>query len=170
MNALNALYVHMTPGKFYKNEEDNIIRDIKNNLNFFPYAHTDLPESNLIIDMIERKVWSQEMRKIYHEVKDSMFSFFHYSNESNIMLSRYEKGSHYDWHRDLMRSLTLNIWLSDDDVIGGNFEIQNVLGNTKTINYGDNMMIAFPSECQHRVTKIENDCIRYSIQYFSTYK
>ena len=169
MNTLNALSVYMAPGEVFMNKENKIVKNMKDNLNFWPYNRTDLSESNLIIDIIERKVWAQEIRKIYLEVKDSMFSFFHYSNESHIMISRYEKNSYYDWHRDLQRSLTLNIWLSDDDVVGGNFEIQNLLGDIKSINYDDNMMIAFPSECHHRVTRIENDSTRYSIQYFSTY-
>lgn len=168
LNEFKKLDDKFYVGDYNDGKSSLVNPDIKRNYNFWPYVNRDIESSNIIIDTIENLVWSDNMRNIYKQVKDSLFLFYDYTNYSQILISKYQKDSVYEWHKDLLKSITLNFWLSEDAVHGGNFQlIHNDI--IKEIKYRDNTLIAFPSECMHRVTRIENHCTRYSIQYFSSY-
>lgn len=139
----------------------------KNNKNLWLYENKDnIPYCTDVINLVEGKMWSQEMRKLYLETKDNLFHFMSRTNNSSILVSKYTKGSFYDWHVDNAQSLTGNIWLCEKPVTGGNFEVQNQLGEIRLFTYKDNTLILFPSLALHRVTKVEKGT-RYSIQYFT---
>lgn len=142
-------------------------KTLKNNLNFWPYHRRDLIESDIISSIIEEKMWTFDMQILYQGVKDSAFNYYKNSNKSQILISKYTKNDFYKEHFDTMASITGNIWISNDDVMGGNFILKNVLGETKQIDYKNNTCLLFPSQCLHTVTPIENDCKRFSIQYFA---
>lgn len=174
-NILNYLKPHMTPGIYVKNssynDKEKFHLDIiqKQNFNLFIRDLND-PACKRIGEIIGSKFWSIDMRKMYLTNTDSMFQYHHYSNSFNIMISRYPKNGHYDWHKDINRSLTGNIMISNDNVEGGNFYLKNNFGKTKEIKFKTNRVIFFPAECQHMVSSVTNDTERFSIQYFSEYK
>jgi Rps23 Pro-64 3,4-dihydroxylase Tpa1-like proline 4-hydroxylase len=122
------------------------------------------------INLIENKMWSNEMRNLYLECTDSLFQYYHEVNESQILLSKYEKGNFYDWHHDLAISVTGNIWLSRDNVEGGNLILVNNKTESKEIKFRNNACILFPGRCAHMVSEVLNDSKRFSIQYFTNVK
>lgn len=166
-DLIKKIEPHMKLGKYSTDKDLYVNSNIKQNLNFWPYFHREIRESNLIGNLIESKMWSKKMREIYHESIDSTFQYYHKTNNANILISKYVKGNFYNWHQDLIKSITGNIWLSKDYVEGGNLILKSVHGKEKEIKYKNNTCIFFPSECDHKVTEIINDCERFSIQYFA---
>lgn len=141
----------------------------KNNKNLWLYENKDsIRNCRNVINLIENKMWSNDLRNVYNEVKDNLFHFFQSVNSSSILVSKYTKGSFYDWHIDNALSITGNIWLCDSKVTGGDFEVKNQMGESRVFNYKDNTLLLFPSLAFHRVTKVEKGT-RYSIQYFSKF-
>jgi hypothetical protein len=151
----------------YSKNGEMLNEKFKKNKNFWPYSRMDVIESGIIGVIIEKKMWTDEMKNLYKNVKDSTFNYYYNTNKSEIMISKYTKNDFYNEHTDRLRSITGNIWMSKDVVEGGNFILKNVHGEIKQINYKNNTCLLFPSECLHGVTPIENDCKRFSIQYFS---
>lgn len=140
----------------------------KKNKNLWLYKNREsIKECKELIDIIENKIWSEEMRNIYFQTKDSLFQYYHTCNTSDILLSKYTKNSYYNWHIDMTKSLTGNIWISEDTVDGGDLYLESNFKDIKKIEYRNNCAIFFPSECRHMVSNIKNDSIRYSFQYFT---
>lgn len=167
-DLIKKIESYMIPGKSAKGNDKRVNLNQKKNLNFWPYQNREIYESNIIGRLIESKMWSQQMRGIYHKSIDSNFQYYHKTNDASILISKYVKGDFYNWHSDLIKSITGNIWLSKDYVEGGNLILKSVHGKEKEIKYKDNTCIFFPSECDHMVTEITNDCERFSIQYFAS--
>jgi len=160
---------YMIDGLMTKTDTGELVQDKnKKNKNLWVYANqNDVNQCKEIIDIIENKIWSNEMRAIYFEAKDNLFQYYHTVNSSDILVSKYTKNSFYNWHIDLTKSLTGNIWLSEDIVVGGDLYLESNFREIKKIEYRNNCAIFFPSECRHMVSNIKNDSVRYSIQYFS---
>ena len=155
------------PGTYVKNHVDSVDLSIKKNKNLWLYsAKSD--DAQKLVKIIEDKMWSEKMRTIYFESLDSSFQYYNKTNQSSILLSEYNKGDYYNWHQDLLKSVTANIWIAKDVVEGGDLILKSVKDKEKTIKYKSNMCIFFPSECLHCVTEVKNDSSRYSIQYFSS--
>ena len=166
-SLIEKIEPEMDEGTLIFNNEYILDEKIKKNKMFWPYDRMDLIESGIISTIIEKKMWTDEMRSLYKNVKDSTFNYYSNTNKSEIMISKYTKNDFYNEHPDRLRSITGNIWISKDVVEGGNFILKNVHGEIKQIDYKNNTCLLFPSECLHGVTPIENDCKRFSIQYFS---
>jgi hypothetical protein len=172
-NSIQKVENDMTPGtltetKYFTQQQSKIYNSfIKRNFNFWPTEHND-EDSNKIVSIVKNKIFSLAMRKVYVSVKDSMFQYFHFANRGSILVSKYTQGSFYDWHYDLSGSITSNMLLSKDNVIGGNFLLKNVHGKIKEVKFKNNRCILFPALCSHKVTEVINDCNRYSIQCFSS--
>jgi hypothetical protein len=153
----------------YLNGKQKQIKDLflKNNFNLWPDENSSIEES-IILNLVKNKIFSVEMKKIYVSVQDSTFQYFHFANVGSILLSKYKKGGFYDWHYDTSASVTGNILLSKDDVIGGNFLMKSVHGKVKEVKFKTNRCLLFPALCVHKVTEVKNECNRYSIQCFSS--
>jgi hypothetical protein len=173
-DIINSLKGSMEPGVYVDHRGDRLEEKInvmqKKNFNIFPKYSTDSIACKRIIEILENKFWSYEMREIYLTNKDSMFQYHHYNNSNEIMISLYPKNGHYDWHRDINRSLTGSVMISNDQVEGGNFYLKNNFGQIKEIEFKTNRVIFFPAECKHMVSPVTNDTERFSIQYFTQYK
>ena len=168
-SLIEKIESEMDPGVTYSKDKKSITLNekVKKNKTFWPYNRMDLIESSAICFIIEKKMWTDEMRSLYKNVKDSAFNYYHNTNKSSITISKYTKNDFYKEHYDRLRSISGNILMSKDIVEGGNFILKNVHGEIKQINHKNNTCLLFPSECLHYVTPIENDCKRFSIQYFS---
>lgn len=171
-DCIQKIEEHMSAGSVINyNVTGNFIKSTKNiikrNFNFWPHLNSD-EASTMIEKIIQEKLWSEEMRRVYVSVKDSNFQYFHFANQSTILVSKYTKNSYYDWHFDTCATVTPNMMISKDEVIGGNFIMKNIFGEIKEVQYKNNRCVLFPSLCSHKVTEVENDCSRYSIQYFSS--
>lgn len=165
-----------------KDPENDDVKEKVNEVNFtykkvkniWPY---DIADNDALAkefcQLIERKMWTNEMATIYSECKDSLFQFYHFVNNSHILVSKYEKGDFYNWHHDVGMSITGNIWLSRDNVEGGDLilhnpnPISNPKQEKKIIKYRSNACILFPGRSDHMVSEVLNDSKRFSIQYFS---
>jgi len=169
-NLMNSLKEFMAIGVYMANDKEKLNIIGKYNFNIFLNAWPDNVACQRIKEIIETKFWSYELRKTYLTNKDSMFQYHHYSNSTEIMVSKYPKNGHYDWHKDINRSLTGNIMISNDTVEGGNFYLKSNSGQIKEIEFKTNRVIFFPAECQHMVSPVTNDTERFSIQYFAQYK
>jgi hypothetical protein len=138
--------------------------------NIWPYNYYSVDsKAKEFCDILERVIWSKEMREVYLQCKDSAFHYFNEVNSSQFLVSKYEKGDFYEWHKDVLIGFapTGNIWISEDVVDGGNLVITNSYGHQKEIKYKTNRLILFPSRSIHKVTEVLNECKRFSIQYFS---
>jgi len=147
--------------------------EVKRAKNIWPYDYYAVdPVAKEFCSILESAIWSDEMRQVYLQCTDSAFHYFHEVNSSQFLVSKYEKGDFYDWHKDGLRGFapTGNIWLSEDDVQGGNLIISNFFGQGKEIKYKTNRFTLFPSRSLHMVTEVLSDCKRFSIQYFSLLK
>ena len=172
---------HMNYGKVLKKHDaEEKINEVnladKKVKNIWPYDLVEDNDDSLakeFCQLIEKKMWSDQMLNIYAECNDSLFQFYHMVNSSHILVSKYEKGDFYKWHHDIGMSITGNIWLSKDNVEGGDFilhkpnKISNPNEEKKTIKYKSNTCILFPGRCDHMVSEVLNDSKRFSIQYFS---
>ena len=172
-SLINYLKEFMVRGVYISGSTNNKEKlDViqKYNFNVYLSAWPNNIACQRIKEIIETKFWSYELRKTYLTNKDSMFQYHHYSNLNEIMISKYPKNGHYDWHRDINRSLTGNIMISNDQIEGGNFYLKSNSGQIKEIEFKSNRVIFFPAECQHMVSPVTNDAERFSIQYFTQYK
>jgi len=168
MNSIKRLEHLMTAGEMEHNQTKlRRILPKKQNLNLWVYEYPDDGDCQNIAELIEKSVWSEVMKKEYLKIRDSLFQHYEKSNYSQILLSKYTRGSMYDWHKDLLKSLTANIWISDDEVDGGDLYLKSNFEEIKKIKYQDNTCIMYPSETMHRVSEVTNDVVRYSIQYFA---
>lgn len=179
-NSVKSLIPYMRVSKVNSDQGTVISPTSKSSKNlwlfqFFGGAKTDfnLPK------FIEEKLWSEPMRDIFKETGDSLYQTALYTDTSQMLLSKYANGDHYDWHRDYNPTVTMNLMLAKEPLKfkGGDF----VFGSwdrkteTKTVPFKNNRLVIFPSRVYHRVTPVEktdtdaqND--RFTIQYWTKLK
>lgn len=128
---------------------------------------------------IEEKMWSESMKDIFKETKDSLFQTALYTDTGQMLLSKYADGDHYSWHRDYNPTVTMNFMLAREplsftggDFVFGDWETKSV---TKTIPFKNNRLLIFPSRVFHYVTPVEKktadpELDRFTIQYWSKLK
>lgn len=148
----------------------------KKSKNLWLYLHYKLNPSPInLTHIFEKNLWSDDMKDLFRSTNDTAFISSLYTNHSEILLSKYENGDHYDWHRDYCPLLTINYMVANEPLkfTGGSFLFGdwNTKNISNTIEFKNNRLIIFPSRVFHKVTPVEglegnsNDA-RFTIQYW----
>lgn len=152
----------------------------KNSTNLWLFQHYAVKKPNFnIAEYFEKTLWSDDVKNIFRETKDSMFETMLYTDRSQILLSRYEEGGHYEWHRDYNPTVTINYMLAREPLKfqGGEFVFGSWDEKTEfhKIEFKNNRLIAFPSRVLHKVNPVVNFTgnsseARFTLQYWSKLK
>jgi hypothetical protein len=179
-NEIESLIPYMTPGAVYGDQKVVVAPDYKLNKNlwlfqFFKAHRVD----NNIATTFEKRVWNQDMKNIIKDTNDSLFISLLYTDTSQLLLSSYENGGHYDWHRDYNPTVTMNYMYAKEPLKfkGGDF----VFGTwdekveAKRIEFKNNRLVIFPSRVWHKVEPVTDfkgtaDQARFTLQYWSKLK
>lgn len=151
----------------------------KSNKNLWLYPfYSQHPKEFNIARLFEQLLWSKEMQSILKETEDNLFQTALSSDYGQVMLSKYEEGDHYDWHRDYNPLFTANFMFAKEPLKfkGGAFEFGDWFSNSvkETVPFKVNRLILFPSRVYHRVTPIENftgdnSWARFTLQYWPNF-
>jgi Rps23 Pro-64 3,4-dihydroxylase Tpa1-like proline 4-hydroxylase len=162
-------------------DKGSVVADFfKKSKNLWLFLHyiENRNQKNLAIDF-EKLLWSKEMRQIFQDTHDGLFNAALSTNSSDLLLSKYENGDHYEWHRDYCHLLTINYMLAKEPLQfeGGEFLIGNwdSQETTHTIEFKNNRLIIFPSRAFHKVVPVKNlqcgsENARFTLQYWSQLK
>ena len=176
LKEINRLIPYLKDSKVGADGGSYIADYFKKSKNLWLYLHYKLnPNSVNLTEIFEKHLWANEMRDLFRSTRDNSFITSMYTNHSEILLSKYENGDHYNWHRDYCPLLTANYMIARDPLkfSGGNF----LLGDwdTKevksTVEFKNNRLIIFPSRVFHSVTPVENfkgapEDARFTLQYW----
>ena len=79
-------------------------------------------EKNMAVTF-EQHAWKDRMKQIFRETGDSLFQTLLYTDSSQLLLSSYEEGGHYAWHRDYNPTVTMNYMYAKEPLKfkGGDF-------------------------------------------------
>lgn len=173
------LIPHMRPSVTYT---DNLIKDrsLKNSQNLWLYQfYKAYPHDYDLGKHFEKLIWSPEIKQVLKDCNDALFRQMLYTDTSQLLLSKYELGDHYHWHRDYSDTITINYlvgkephtWTGGDFVLG-NWDSEDIV---ETIPFKNNTLLMFPSRILHKVTPIQNYWspsygARFSLQYWSRLK
>lgn len=170
------LIPHMKPSIVYGNNTQVQNNKYKSSHNLWLY---NTPVGTPLAKLFEKELWSAEFKRILFETRDSLFQSLCYSDSSQVLLSRYEQGDHYAWHRDYNDTVTINYMIGSvppkftgGDFIFGDWDAEEPL---VTVPFKPNKMLVFPSRVKHRVTPVDNfsgDHIhsRFTLQYWGKLK
>jgi len=120
--------------------------------------------------------WLGESDELYQIMEETAYTLYlNLKRKGTMLLSMYQEGGLYSWHKDTTDSMTLNYMISStpQKFEGGDF----ILGNyedikyNKTIEFKNNRAIIFPSKAWHCVTPVTNftgntEDSRFTIQYW----
>jgi Rps23 Pro-64 3,4-dihydroxylase Tpa1-like proline 4-hydroxylase len=135
-------------------------------------------QRNLAVEF-EQLLWSDEIKQVFHEANDGLFEAALTTNSSDLLLSKYENGDHYEWHRDYCHLLTVNYMLAKEplqfeggEFLIGSWDKQEV---THTVEFKNNRLIIFPSRSFHKVAPVQNlqggsENARFTLQYWGQMK
>jgi len=156
-------------GEIYVNEK------YKKNKNIWLHEHFVNGDSKIL--KLLRKVWfGKDNIEYLREHDNPFFSVITETNYDRTLLSKYNNGDFYGWHKDGVDSptiLTLNIFISHEPKFtGGDFVIERN-GKSKTIEFIPNRAVLFPSRTEHMVTEVKEDkhehlSSRFTIQNWSS--
>ena len=122
--------------------------------------------------------WLEESDELYRIMEETAHTLYlNLKRKGTMLLSMYQEGGLYSWHKDTTNSMTLNYMLSTSPqkFEGGDFILGNLedIVHNKIIEFKNNRAIIFPSKAWHCVTPVKNftgDPIdsRFTIQYWET--
>ncbi len=127
----------------------------------------------------EKDLWTQDFKNILFETKDCLFQSACYSDSSQVLLSRYDEGDHYAWHRDYNDTITINYLIgkeplafSGGDFVFGSWDAEEPI---HTVPFKPNTLIVFPSRVKHCVTPVTDFTgnpvdARFTLQYWGKLK
>jgi Rps23 Pro-64 3,4-dihydroxylase Tpa1-like proline 4-hydroxylase len=180
-NEVKRLNTYMKPSVVYGNGKIVHNKNYKSSHNLWLYDHyrvNPFDDWNLC-EKFESALWTNEIKRALRESGDALFQTALYSDHSQVLLSRYDQGDHYDWHRDYNDTITINYMIGQDtnNFTGGDFQFGTWDSDevTHTIPFKNNTLLIFPSRVRHRVTPVENltggpENARYTIQYWCKLK
>jgi len=166
----------MKPSVVYGSNTQVLNTKYKSSHNLWLY---NTPEGNKLAKEFEKDLWTSEFKRILFETNDSLFQSSCYTDSSQVLLSRYDEGDHYAWHRDYNDTITINYLIGKEPLAfkGGDF----IFGSwddedpRHTITFKPNTLIAFPSRVKHRVTPVTDFTgnlidARFTLQYWGKLK
>lgn len=136
----------------------------KNNFNLHLYDFVQKNNLNLFcVNLFQEKFWNNSsLRRFLDDCGELLFSYINDTNKDNLLLSSYQQGDYYRWHKDI-GLCTTNVFINNGNVEGGEFVLSNGLNTentiTKKVAYKctPGNLIIFPSRYLHCVTKVKND-------------
>lgn len=176
LDEINRLIPYMKESKVGADTGSVIADYFKKSKNLWLYLHYKLkPHTVDIAKIFEQNLWKKEMKDLFRSTGDSAFIASLYTNHSEMLLSKYENGDHYDWHRDYSPLLTVNYMIAEEPLKfnGGAFLFgdwdNKELSNT--VEFKNNRLVIFPSRVFHKVSPVENFTglskeARFTIQYW----
>lgn len=180
LDHVNDLIPYMQTSKVGSDVGSVIVPDIKSSKNLWLFQHhARYPGHHNLAAQMEDLFWKNEATKlqaIFKETKDSLYETMLYTDRSQLLLSKYEEGDHYGWHRDYNPTVTMNYMLAREPLKfeGGEF----VFGTWDQgheeykVDFKNNRLVIFPSRVPHCVRPVTNFLgnsseARFTIQYWS---
>ena len=179
-NEIEKLIPFMKPGVVHSNRGVVVAPDYKLNKNLwlFQFFKANRLDKNMAATF-EQQVWKDKMKNIFRETNDSLYQTLLYTDNSQLLLSSYEEGGHYAWHRDYNPTVTMNYMYAKEPLKfkGGDF----VFGTwdekieTKRVEFKNNRLVIFPSRVWHMVEPVKDfkgdpTEARFTLQYWSKLK
>jgi Rps23 Pro-64 3,4-dihydroxylase Tpa1-like proline 4-hydroxylase len=177
---IEKLIPFMTPGIVNSDRGNVVAPSYKMNKNIwlFQFFKAHNVDKNMATTF-EKYMWSEKMKDIIKETNDSLFRSLLYTDSSQLLLSSYEEGGHYAWHRDYNPTVSINYMYAKQPqkFKGGDF----IFGTwdekveSKRVEFKNNRMVMFPSRVWHMVepvTDFTGDATeaRFTLQYWSKLK
>tara|TARA_B110000503_G_C7008026_1_gene354455 strand:- start:381 stop:908 length:528 start_codon:yes stop_codon:yes gene_type:complete len=170
----------MKPGKVAYGNTNSVAGELKSNSNVWLFDfYKQYPNRVNAANMFEKYLWTEAFKNVFKSMSDSLFRSIVYTDNGQLLLSRYDKGDHYNWHRDYNDTLTMNYMISQEPLkfTGGSF----ILGSWDTkeelvkIPFKNNSLVVFPSRVFHKVEAVltsngEIEDARFTLQYWSKLK
>jgi Rps23 Pro-64 3,4-dihydroxylase Tpa1-like proline 4-hydroxylase len=180
LKEAQSLIPSMKPGKVSLGNTNDVTTDLKSNSNIWLFDfYKKYPNRPNIARLFERGLWNENVKNIFKSMNDCLFRSILYTDNSQLLLSRYDKGDHYNWHRDYNDTLTMNYMFAVEPIKfkGGDF----VLGSWDEkiekvrIPFKNNSLVIFPSRVWHMVTPItetngNSHDARFTFQYWTKLK
>lgn len=180
LDQVAGLIPYMQTSKVGSEVGSVIVPDLKSSKNLWLFQHfTAHPSQQNLATQMEDLFWKQDKTKlqsIFKETKDSLYETMLYTDRSQLLLSKYEEGDHYGWHRDYNPTVTMNYMLAREPLkfSGGEF----VFGTWDhgreeyKVDFKNNRLVIFPSRVPHCVRPVTNFMgnsteARFTIQYWS---
>lgn len=180
INELVPLIPFMRVSKVHSNKGIVQSATHKSSKNLWLYQHyAQFSKQYKITELIEKNAWKPEMVETLKQTGDSLFQSLLYTDTSQMLLSKYENGDHYDWHRDYSLTATMNYMVAKEplkfkggDFIFGGWDEKTEL---KRIEFKNNRLLIFPSRVWHKVEPVTDfkghaQEARFTIQYWSKLK
>lgn len=174
--SICQLIPYMKESKVGSDSGTHVAQYFKKSKNLWLYLHYKLNPNNFnITEVFEKHLWSPEMKDVFRSTEDNLFLSSLYTNHSEILLSKYEQGDHYDWHRDYCPLLTANYMVAKEPLkfTGGSFLFGDWDSKdiSSTVEFKNNRLVIFPSRVFHKVTPVENfdgnsSEARFTLQYW----
>ena len=174
------LIPYMRPSITYAQDQQVQNRTLKSSQNLWLYQfYQAMPNDINIGKLFEEKLWGDEVKQALIDTNDALFRQMLYTDHSQLLLSKYEQGDHYAWHRDYNDTVTINYLVGREPHTwsGGAFEFGtwDKPETAATVPFKNNTLIIFPSRMFHRVTPVENFFspsygARFTLQYWGKLK
>jgi hypothetical protein len=165
------------------NDVGKLVKDnsLKSSQNLWLYSWYDLyPHPTFDLGKeFEKQLWCPEVKQALKDTNDALFRQMLYTDTSQLLLSKYELGDHYNWHRDYNDTITINYFVGKEPHTwkGGDFEFGGWedTNTSSVVPFKNNTLIMFPSRVYHRVTPITNywsppGGARFTLQYWGKLK
>lgn len=180
INELVPLMPFMRDSKV--NSDQGLVKSVssKSSKNLWLFQHyAQFTTQYKITELFEKNAWKPEMAEVFKQTGDSLFQSMLYTDSSQMLLSKYENGDHYEWHRDYSPTATMNYMVAKEplkfkggDFIFGGWDEKSEL---KRIEFKNNRLVIFPSRVWHKVEPVtdfkgHSQEARFTIQYWSKLK
>ncbi len=176
LKEIERLIPYMQPGKVAKGNTNSVEGELKSNFNLwlFQFYQKYTPQFD-IAKNLEKYTWTDKLKEAFKETGDSLFMNTLFTDNSQMLLSKYVEGDHYNWHRDYNQLLTMNYMCATEPLSfsGGDFVIGDWDRKEELIRvpFKNNSMVIFPSRVWHKVTPVQNfngknKNGRFTIQYW----
>ena len=177
---IERLIPFMMPGAVHSNRGVVVAPDYKLNKNLwlFQFFKANRVDKNMAVTF-EQQIWKDKMKEIFRETQDSLYQTLLYTDTSQLLLSSYEEGGHYAWHRDYNPTVTMNYMYAKEPLKfkGGDF----IFGTwdekveAKRVEFKNNRLVIFPSRVWHMVEPVRDFTgdpseARFTLQYWSKLK
>jgi hypothetical protein len=180
LKEAQALIPIMTPGKVSLGNTNDVSANLKSNSNIWLFDfYKKYPNRPNVARLFERGLWNDNVKNMFKSTTDSLFRSILYTDNSQLLLSRYDKGDHYNWHRDYNDTLTMNYMFASEPTTfkGGDFVMGSWDEKVEKVKipFKNNSLVIFPSRIWHMVTPVTEtngklSDARFTFQYWTKLK
>jgi hypothetical protein len=180
LKEAQSLIPIMKPGKVSLGNTNDVAAELKSNSNVWLFDfYKRYPNKHNIARLFEKALWNNNIKDIFRSVNDSLYRSILYSDTSQLLLSRYDKGDYYNWHRDYNDTLTMNYMFAEEPLTfkGGDFIIGSWDEKIEHVRipFKNNSPVIFPSRVWHMVSPITESNgklsdARFTFQYWTKLK